>query len=111
MTEKEHAKNNVPRGPVYGEEPRLLNQDALDNLMRTLFAVTAELHVVRERLSTLETALVRAGSLRENAVEDIEEDEILRKQREADAHAYASRILSQLHRSRQPQSNVTPVEA
>ena len=93
-------------GPITTKEPAFLHDVDMDRMVGAFVALSGEVYVLRDRLRTLEAVLEKAGDIAKGAVEVHEEDSEAAAANAADASAFATRVLSELHRSDVPVSHI-----
>ncbi|MEZ5498379.1 MAG: hypothetical protein R3E77_02995 [Steroidobacteraceae bacterium] len=106
------AKKTVPKaalsGPVTDHEPLLLHDVPMDNAVGAIVALTAEVHILRERLQTLEAVLAGQGTVSRTALERYQPDVDEALERNRSLGEFTSRVLSELARDRTPVAPVDP---
>jgi len=95
-------------GPVIGQEPDFLRALPTDNVVGAVVALTAEVYMLRERLSALEAELESRRVLPAGAVEHHRAAPDVEQARQRDLAAMTQRVLSELTRDRTPTSTVDP---
>ncbi len=100
--------HNVLTGPITDQEPHLLKDLPVDNLVGAITALASEVYILRERLAFMETELTRNRVLAENSAETFEptSEEMEKIQRGLDA--YIERFWSELGRNAKPVSHIDP---
>ena len=101
-----HRFNASLQGPVIGREPDF--HLPMDNAVGAIMALTAEVWLLRERLSTLEAELETRKILPEGAVENHRETPTEAEAKAADLAAYTQRVMAELTRNREPVSSIHP---
>ncbi len=100
--------NAALQGAIKDTEPDFLAALPMDNAVGAIMALSAELYLLRERLSTLELELAAHHILPEGAVEHHKDTPLQAQTRAEDLAAYTNRILSELARDRIPVSVIHP---
>ena len=100
------SRKSVLTGPVTTEEPLLIHDLPVDNLVGAITALAGELFVVKDRLAALELELERAGLVAETALETQTLAPPEREQRQRELDGFVQRIMSELMRDRTPTSSV-----
>ncbi len=96
------------QGPVTGREPDFLRELPMDNAVGAIVALSAEVWMLRERLGALEAELESHRVLPPGAVENHRDAPAAAEARAAELAAFTERILSELHRNREPVSQIDP---
>lgn len=76
-----------------GKRPEFFDEPALDRLYSTVFALAAEVSVLRERQDTIERLLDQNGTLRREDIESYEPDRTAGEERGLATRAYIARIM------------------
>ena len=95
-------------GPITGQEPALLKDLPVDNLVGAVTALASEVYILRERLAFMEAELTRRRVLARDAVETFEPtpEEMESIQRGLDA--FIERFWSELGRDTASVSHIDP---
>ncbi len=109
MTEKSTGATrykSVLSGPVTTTEPAFLHDIGMDRMVGAFVALASEVYILRDRLAALETVLANNKTIAADAIEALEETPDQSKARQEDAQGFATRVLSELHRSDVPISHI-----
>jgi hypothetical protein len=93
-------------GPVGDVEPEFLHDVSTDHLVGAIYALSAELWVVRDRQKRLERVLESLGAMPAGAVEDKGDTPEEAAALALEAERFAARILGELVRGKTPVSSV-----
>jgi len=107
-TDRKPPYQSLLIGPVTDDEPRLLHDVPMDNIVGAMVVLAGEIHRLRERLKALEAELEEAKAIAPGAVERHEwaGDKAEELARELDA--FVNRFWAELARDRTPVSHIDP---
>ena len=76
-----------------GKRPEFFDDPALDRLYSVVFALVAEVSVLRERLDTVERLLEAGGTIRREDIEAYAPDRAAGEERGLATRAYVARVM------------------
>jgi hypothetical protein len=106
MSEKATVLASALTGPVGDVEPQFLHDVSTDHLVGAVYALSAELWVLRDRQLRLERILEAAGAMPPGAVENLGDTPEQAASLAREAERFAGRILGELIRGKTPTSSI-----
>jgi len=102
----EQARKTVLTGPVTGDEPLLLKDLPMDNVVGALVVLAGEIFILRERMGLLEIEFEKQKAPRSDQPESSESLDEEAAALKAELDAFIHRFWSELSRDRSPSSTV-----
>ncbi len=106
MNENFSVLTSALTGPVGDVEPRFLHDVSTDHLVGAVYALSAELWVLRDRQQRLERILEASGAMPHGAVEALGDTPEQAAALSREAERFAARILGELIRGNTPTSSI-----
>jgi len=88
------------------KEQLFFNDPAIDHLMGMVMALAAEVYILRDRAQALEELLEQSGTLRPDAVENLQPSPERRAMLAAERDAFIARIMEPLLTGNKASSNI-----
>jgi hypothetical protein len=106
MAKENPALVSALTGPVGDIDPSFLKDIDTDRLVGAIFALSAEVWILRDRHARLERLLEKTGAIGKDAIEDMGDASEDSTKLTVEAERFAARILGELVRSKKPHSSV-----